>query len=96
MVEGPAPFQGTRAQAEANLDSHNWRRTPDGTLVCFVCDAKPWHQGARYPCGQAPPRVEYDPRNPTTAPKPAPTIRLVPPPQPGEDDWRWEPPVDDH
>lgn len=58
LIDRPLPFGGTREEAEANLATHEWGWCGD-ELVCFGCDSKPWHAGARYPCGSRPPREVY-------------------------------------
>lgn len=52
-VDRPVPFQGTAAEARANINSHNWGGI-DGR--CWWCDSRPSHQAAKYPCGVNPPR----------------------------------------
>ena len=52
----PAPFTGTVTEANRNFDTHNWGHL-DEEIVCYNCEAKPWHVAASYPCGQEPPRV---------------------------------------
>jgi hypothetical protein len=56
MANVPVPFQGTKEEAEANYLTHSWWSF-DGTPVCGECDAKAWHQAAKYPCGTEPERL---------------------------------------
>ncbi len=56
----PVPFQGTEEQRQANRRSHQWGGI-DGR--CYICDHKPWHEGANYQCMAEIPRetVELEP-----------------------------------
>jgi len=58
-VTMPAPFKGTVAEANRNFDTHNWGHS-DEEIVCYNCEAKPWHVAASYPCGQEPARINVD------------------------------------
>jgi hypothetical protein len=49
----PQPWPGTPEEAAANYRSHRWTGLHDP--VCFVCEAKPWHVAADWPCGVEPP-----------------------------------------
>lgn len=52
-VDRPVPFSGTREEAVANHQTHNWVFDGD-VLVCLRCDSKSWHEAASYPCGVEP------------------------------------------
>jgi len=56
----PVPFEGTQDEATDNFNSHHFRYDYDNDEVrCVKCDCKDWHQAARYPCGDEPPRERY-------------------------------------
>jgi hypothetical protein len=55
MPTRPVPFPGTEEERQENKKTHRWGGE-EGR--CFLCDAKPWHVAADYPCGAEVPR-EY-------------------------------------
>lgn len=57
-INRPVPFDGSTAQRVANRATHLWVLDLDGEIRCSVCDHKPWHVGADYPCGELVPREE--------------------------------------
>ena len=54
-MDVPVPFDGTPEQAHLNIDTHQWGNY-DSDIVCVRCDAKFWHEAARYKCGADVPR----------------------------------------
>lgn len=52
-IDRPVAFGGTREEAIANHQTHNWVFDGD-VLVCLHCDSKSWHEAASYPCGVEP------------------------------------------
>lgn len=60
MANFPVPFQGTKEQRDANFATHSWGAFGDDCPVCMECDAKVWHQAAKYPCGTEPDRITCD------------------------------------
>lgn len=57
-VDMPVPFSGTQDQRIANRKTHYWREDYGAEVLCFNCEAKPWHVAAEYPCGTSPPRQQ--------------------------------------
>lgn len=55
LGERPVAFPGTPEQAAANRATHSW--SDDG--ICVLCEAKPAHTAASYPCGVRVPREVY-------------------------------------
>lgn len=51
MVNIPAPFEGTQAELEANIASHQWARI-DGETRCLYCDCRRYGRVAMWPCGE--------------------------------------------
>ena len=55
MIDLPVQFSGTKEEIEANFATHQFTGGDDPG--CLVCDCKPWHAAANYPCGVEPPRT---------------------------------------
>ena len=51
----PVKFNGTEAERQANLRSHQF--DPEYGR-CMWCDCRPWGRVAEYPCGANVPRAE--------------------------------------
>ena len=49
----PVPFSGTQEEKDANYGTHYFGGIDSR---CFMCDSKPWHKAADYPCGESVPR----------------------------------------
>jgi len=50
----PKPFDGTDEERRANFQTHDFTGADDR---CFICDHRPSHYGASYPCGTPVPRI---------------------------------------
>lgn len=56
----PVPFPGTPEEARANRESHRFSYDPDGDSRCYLCDSRPSHVAADYPCGADVPRMDVE------------------------------------
>lgn len=54
-LDRPVAFDGTREQAAANYETHQWFFYDEGA-ECDTCATRAYHEAANYPCGQEPPR----------------------------------------
>lgn len=59
LINIPVPFEGTDEEKKANYNSHTWGTSYD-EVRCSVCDCKPWHYHAEYPCGVEAPRMDIE------------------------------------
>ncbi len=57
----PQRFQGSDSERWENRLTHRWGNF-DGQTMCGVCDAKPFHVAAEWPCGVNPPREPIEAR----------------------------------
>jgi hypothetical protein len=53
----PKPFDGTDEERAANYATHDFSGADSR---CYICDARPSHYAASYPCGTPVPRVEVE------------------------------------
>jgi hypothetical protein len=57
LINQPVPFDGSEEQCRKNFNTHSWASYDEIDYNCAVCDCKPWHAAASYPCGIEPPRI---------------------------------------